>query len=310
VKLRRIELRGVRGLPDGAFDLVDPRSGEAHRLVLVTGPTASGKTRLLEAIVAAKEQIAPYAGPPLASSWIRPGGEAARIALGFDLSESERGYGALDQPTAVAEAMFKHAGGVLPEDDGIVAVLRRYEHGDEAGKFEYFPALRSIPTNGIGVGLSAFEQRALRASGDARKYGCVVRIVYDLAGGGPMAERFAEHLARLSPTCRFQRAPVNDAFPRCFRRAGDDEARSLKELSSGETDAVIFAAIAALIGLGRSIVLVDTPEMHADPEAVPALVQGLLSLGEDVQVIAATRSQALLKAALPGQVVDLGKVRP
>jgi hypothetical protein len=229
--------------------------------------------------------------------------------MAFDLSEGERSYGALEQPTAVAEAVFRHAGGTLPEDDGVVAVLRRYEHGDEAGKFEYFPALRSIPTNGVGVGLSAFEQRTLRASGDSRKFACVVRIVYDMATGGPMAERFAEHLARLSPTVRFQKAAVNDAFPRCFRRASDDEARSLKELSSGEIDAVIFAAVASLIGLGSSIVLVDTPELHADPEAVPALVQGLLSLGPDVQVIAATRSPALLRAAQPGQVVDLGKVQ-
>jgi hypothetical protein len=308
VKLRRVELRGVRTLPDAAFDLVDPRSGAPLPLVLVTGPTASGKTRFLEAILAAKEQIAPYTAPPSAAAWIRPDGDTARIALTFQLDERERAYGALDEDVVSAEAILRRRGGVSPEDDGIVAVLRRYEHGDDAGKIEYFPALRSIPANGIGVGLSAFEQRSLRASGDARKYACVVRVIYELAAGGPRAERFAAALARLSPTCRFEPAPALDAFPRCFTGLHGGPARGLDELSHGEVDAVIFAATATLIGLGRSIVLVDTPELFCDPAFLPAFAEGLLALGEDVQVIAATRAPELLRAASPGQVIDLGAV--
>jgi hypothetical protein len=299
----------VRALPDGIFDMVDPRTGAAHPLVLVTGPSASGKTRFLEAVMAAKEQIAPYAAQPSAAGWIRPDGESARVALTVELDERERAWGALDESVVTADAMFRRAGLPLREDDGIVAVLRRYEHGDEAGKFEYFPALRSVPASGVGVGLSAFEQRGLRASGEARKYACVVRIVYELAAGGPQADRFADLLARLSPSVRFQKAAVTDAFPRCFSGAYDKSgARHLGELSQSEVDAVIFAATATLIGLGKSVVLVDTPELFVDPAFLPRFVEGLLALGPGAQVIAATRSPDLLRAAAPGQVVDLGGV--
>lgn len=309
MKICRIELRGVRGLPDASFDTVDPRTGRPHRLVLVTGPSASGKTRLLEAILAAKELIAPYAAPPETSPWIRPGAGSARVGLLLELDDAERAWGGLDTNTVPAEAVFQHKGGFPPEDDGVTAVLRRYEHGDDTGKFEYFPANRSIPANGLGLGLTPFQQRSVRATGDARKYACLTRVVYELStGGGARASRFAEALARLSPTCRFEPTPSASALPPCF--PGRDGPRTLNELSASEIDAVIFAATASLIGLSRSIVLVDTPELHADPEAVPALLEGLLSLGEDVQVIAATRAPALLHAAQPGQVIELGRVRP
>jgi len=304
VKLRKVAFRGVRGLADGSYDLTDPRSGEPHSLVLVTGPAASGKTRFLEAVIAAKEWIAPYGGRPVAATWVRPAETAAKVALTWQLTPDEQAYGALRESTAETESIFTTVGASLPEDDGVVAVLRRYEHGHASGKLEYFPAMRPIPSHGLGTGLSAFEQRPLRASGDPRKFSTVVRVVHELAAGGPTADYFADILGRLSPTCRFEPAHSADAFPRCFQ--GPLGPRSLRELSSSETDAVVLAATAVLLGLSHSVVFIDSPELHADPTFVPALAEGLLSLGQDVQVIAATRSPELLRAAKPGQVVTLG----
>lgn len=304
MKIGKVAFRGVRGLPDGSWDLTDPRSGEPWPLVLVTGPSASGKTRFLEAIVAAKEWIAPYGGRPSAASWVRPGDTAAKVSLSWRLTPEEQGYGALESATADTESIFTTVGAVSPEDDGIVAVLKRYEHGHESGKIEYLPAYRPVPTAGVGVGLSAFEQRPLRASGDPRKFASVVRVVHEVSGGGPTGEYFGELLARLSPTCRFVPAAATDAFPRCF--SGPSGARSIRELSSSELDAVVLASTVVMLGLSRSVVLVDSPEIFADPAFVPRLAEALPTLGEGVQVIAATRSPELIRAVSPAQVITLG----
>lgn len=304
MKLRKAVFRGLRGLADGAFDLTDPSTGEPSSLVLVSGPPASGKTRFLEAVVAAKEHVAPYAARPQIQQWIRPGETAAKVALTWRVTAEERTYGALAEADADTEAIFTTVGATFPEDDGIVAVLKRYEHGHAAGKIEYLPALRPVPTNGLGAGLSAFEQKSLRATGDPRKLASVVRVVHELSGGGPTADYFAAILERLSPTCRFEPAHAHDAFPRCF--PGPWGPRSVRELSSSELDAVVLAAIAVLVGLSHSLVLIDSPDLFTDPAHVPHLADGLLSLGQDVQVIATTRSPEAWRAAKPGQVITLG----
>jgi hypothetical protein len=304
MKLHKVAFRGLRGLADGTYDLTDPATGEPASLVLVTGPQASGKTRFLEAILAAKEHIAPYAARPQVAPWLRPGESAAKVALTWHLTPEERSYGALADSGAETESIFTAASAQPPEDDGIVAVLRRYEHGHAAGKIEYVPAHRPVPTTGLGTGLSAFEQKPLRTSGDPRKFASVVRVVHELSSGGPTADYFAAILERLSPACHFEPATAADAFPRCF--PGPWGARSVRELSSGELDAVVLAATAVLIGLSHSLVLVDAPDLFTEPAGVPRLAEGLLSLGQDVQVIATTRSPEAWRAARPGHVITLG----
>lgn len=304
MKLAKVAFRGVRGLADGSWDLTEPRTGEPWPLVLVTGPSASGKTRFLEAILAAKEWIAPYGPRPSAAGWVRPSEGAAKVSLGWRLTAEEQAYGALEGASAETESIFTTAGAGAPEEDGIVAVLKRYDHGHETGKLEYFPAYRPVPTAGVGVGLSPFEQRPLRASGDPRKFASVVRVVHEISAGGPTADYFADILSRLSPTCRFEAATAVDAFPRCFR--GPSGPRSLRELSASEVDAVVLAATSVMLGLSHSLVLIDTPELFVDPSFIPSLAEGLLSLGEGAQVIAATRSPELLRAVAPGQVITLG----
>lgn len=307
MKLRRIVFKGVRGVADCAFDLTDPTTGEPHSIVFVTGPSASGKTRFLEGIFAAKELIAPYAARPAAAPWVRPGEPAAKISLTWHLTPEEQGYGALGQATADTESIFSSAYFPPPEDDGIVSVLGRYEHGHTTGKMEYFPANRTIQLSGISAGLSAFEQKPMRPTADPRKFASVVRVVHELSSGGPTADYFAALLERLSPTVRFEAATSTDAFPRCF--TGEHGPRSVRELSSSEADAVLIAGISVLVGLSRSVVLIDLPDLYTDPSFIPYLAAGLVSLGEDVQVIAATRAPQAFGAVKPNQVLTLGGVR-
>jgi hypothetical protein len=308
VRIGRVSCRGVRGVPDGAWDFSDARGTAPHRLVVLAGRSACGKTRLLEAIFAAKELVAPYAAIPNPASWIRSGSTAAKVAIRWHLDDLEAAHGGLEGRVAETESIFA-AGALDPEDDGIVAVLRRYEHGHASGKLEYFPASRSIPMHGVGVGLSAFEQKVLRPTSDARKYASVTRVLRDLAAGGEQASFFGHLLAQLSPTCRFEPTSAVEVTPRCFRAAnghGGGGARTLLELSASEADAVLFAATATLIGLSYSVVLIDRPELHADPSFVPKLLDGLLALGREPQIIVATGSAEVRAAAASrGAVVSL-----
>ncbi len=308
MRIGRVSCRGVRGVPDGAWSFHDGRgdgggSGAPHRLVVLSGRSASGKTRLLEAIFAAKELVAPYAAVPNPASWIRPGAAAAKIAVRWHLDDLEAAHGGLEDRVVETESIFA-PGSPDPEQEGIVAVLRRYEHGHASGKLEYFPASRSIPLHGVGVGLTPFEQKMLRSSSDPRKYACVVRVLRDLAGGGEQASFFGHLLAQLSPTCRFEPSSAVEVSPRCFRGLGSGGgARSLLELSASESDAVLFAATATLIGLSYSVVLIDRPELHADPSFVPKLLDGLLALGREPQIIVATSSAEVRAAAATRGVV-------
>ena len=98
MKIRKLSVDGFRGLPDRELSLLDPRTDAAFGLVLVTGPRASGKTSLLEAIIAAKEQIGPY-GPELsASSLVRLDATAAKVRVEWELSGAERARYGIETP--------------------------------------------------------------------------------------------------------------------------------------------------------------------------------------------------------------------
>ena len=56
----------------------------------MTGEPGSGKSSLLEIIVAAKEDAGPYGAPRFLSSWIRPGEAAAKITATWHLDEEEQ----------------------------------------------------------------------------------------------------------------------------------------------------------------------------------------------------------------------------
>jgi energy-coupling factor transporter ATP-binding protein EcfA2 len=304
MKIQHVTFLGVHGVADASYDFTNPQTGAPHDVVVVTGGAASGKTRFLEALVAAKEAIAPYGPPAAPGAWIARGAPAAKIALGFWLDDEERTYANAADPVAAAEATFtaERARGIA--DEGLVAVLGRYTHERRTGKLEYFPATRRLPTLGPFGGLHVLEQRIARAGKDPRKYGFVVRFLRDLAESAPLAEAFAHRLAALSSTCRYERERAPGGVPRCLRSRGQAPVPP-HELSDGEQDAVLIAATAVAIELVRSLVLVDRPDLFADPTALRALVAGLRGLGDDNQLFLASSSPDLVAAAEPAYVVRL-----
>lgn len=317
MKIQRVTFLGVRGVGDATLDLTahgaqrtqgthrtqgmqgTQRAGEPHDTVVITGPSASGKTRMLEALVAAKEAIGPYGLPPVGEPWIGAG-SAAKIVLTFHLDAAERDYAGTSSPTLEAEVIFGPERARSEASEGLRAVLDRYSHDPAQGKLEYFPASRRVPPHAPFAGLGTTEQRLGRAGKDPRKYSFVVSLLRALEHDKPRAAGFAARLEALSPTCRYLPGST-DVIPRCFSSRGGPAA-TVTELADGEADAVIFAATAVTVGLDRSIVLIDRPDLHLDDPA--HLLGGLAALGQHNQLFL-TAGPALAAAAAAAGVAQV-----
>jgi hypothetical protein len=304
VKLCRAEFLAIRGVPDVTWNLARTAAGTAVEVGVVTGGPASGKTRLLEAILAAKEIIAPYSLPVDGRLWLRPGESAAKIELTFtlDLEEQRRAGGA---PAMVhAEALFTPSGCHADVDDAFASILDRYEHGPDLGKVDYYAANRGIAPTGPMHGTSAIEQRTYRLGRDARKYSFIPRLLRELDADPERRAWFSKTLTALCPWLTYAPSSVGDG-QRCFSGRSGAPA-SATELSTTESEAVLFAGTAAMVHLDRSIVLIDRPEQSAGERSIAAWVAAARQLGDDMQLILATSSPALLASVDPAAVLDLG----
>ncbi len=306
MKIARVSFLGIRGLVDATHELGNPSTGEPHALVVVTGPAASGKTRFLEAIVVGKEVAAPYGGLVSSEGWLRGPEEAAKITIDWSLSAQERSFAGLEGPTATTEALFYGDATRAEIDEGVQTLLERYEHDHAKGKLEYFPSNRHIPRYGGGHGLEAIHQRLLRPTNDERKYSFVPRLVDALRRDPARAEYFSTLLGYLSSTVKLS-AVADPSEPLATFTSIDGFLAQAHELSSSESDAILFAATATLLCLSSSVILVDRPELHVHPEAATRFVQALCSLGRDNQVIVATTSHEILASVDPSQIVRLGR---
>lgn len=304
MKLCRAEFLAIRGVPDVTWNLARTAAGTPVDVGVVTGGPASGKTRLLEAILTAKEIIAPYSLPVDGRPWLRPGESAAKIELTFILdAEEQRRAGGV--PAMVhTEALFTPAGCHADVDDAFASVLDRYEHAPDLGKLDYYAANRGIAPAGPMHGTSAVEQRLYRLGRDSRKYSFIPRLLRELDASPGRRDWFGKALTSLCPELAYAPSSVGDG-QRCFSSRGGAPA-SATELSSTESEAVLFAATAALVHLDRSIVLIDRPEQSAGERSIAAWVAAARHLGDDTQLILASRSPALLASVDPAAVLDLG----
>lgn len=302
MKIQRVTYLGVRGVPDLALDFLDPATDTPHDLVVLSGPPAAGKTRALEALAAAVDAVAPH-GPAIAGApWIGAG-SAAKVIFAAHLDEEERAYAGGEAVAYEAEVTFLPDRVDASADEGLMAVLERYDHQHRTGKVEYFPSSRRLTLEQPWAGLSALEQAARGTGKDARKYSFVPRFLRALEPGSAPARAFADALASLSPTCRYQHAPAAPGLPRCFT-SRHGAAVTAAELSHAEADAVLIAATAIAVQLTRSIVLIDRPELHVPKASVPGFVAGLRALGEDNQLLLASAAPAV-HAAEGAFVVEL-----
>ncbi len=306
MKISHLALRGVLALPDLECDFVSAATGRPHDLIVISGPPASGKTRLVEALLAAFEAIGPYQGIVRASDWYRDPLRGARAELGIWLDEDERQQTKATEQLVRAVVSFDSNGIVVDADRGVRRLLSRYDHDPTHGKREYFPENRQRAWGARTDGLGTFEQCLLRSSRDSQKYSFVPTFLAELESEPTRARVFSDGLERLSPTVRYSPASRAAGATACFKNRGGDGVR-YAELSSSEADAVLMAATVAMIGLGRSLAFLDRPERSVSPDRLIAWVHNLAGLGGDNQWFVASSDDRLASAVQPSQRISLAQ---
>lgn len=315
MKIKRIITNGFRGLPDRTFDFTSPRTGAPADLVLVTGPSGSGKTSLLEAILAAKEDVAPYGLKRAASAFIRPGETAAKVRVDWVLAQDERARVGATGADLSSESIFApNLFASIDHDPSLVALLGEYDVDPALSKVEYFHASRRIPRGGapsmatIGV---PDAERLARLTRDDAKYALVPQYVAEASlglhdkGGKRGAERLAEAFGKLCRTR--QLAGVEQVGRTLVPRFADARGTAVgpDELSDSAKQALLFAVTFLRSGIEGSLVLIDTPELHIPEPEVGAFVAALAGLGLGNQLVIATGSPGLVASHPEALVVSM-----
>ncbi|MBL9021526.1 MAG: hypothetical protein JNL21_04975 [Myxococcales bacterium] len=320
MRIRKVSFDGVRGLPDKEFDLTDSKTGWAARLVVVTGAQSSGKTSFLDAIVAAKEHVGSYGSPPGSASVVRAGEEAAKIRVEWELSQLERDRYGLVEPTVVAETLFGDAVVAPPDPNpALAALLSEYDPDPEFGKVEYFHASRRLPV-GASVDLTKAAgtqaDKMMRLEKSDAKYTGLVRFVVEAGlgldvdpSGNPRPPGRTKRA--FEALCSSKRlgglySAEGTVLPGFFDSQGN--AYGLGQLSDSELEAFLFSVSFVRSGLAGarsgSLVLIDTPEKHVGTEDAVRFIEALSRLGEENQLVVATRSRELAAAAT--RLITLG----
>jgi hypothetical protein len=333
MKIAVLRAQGFRGLPDQTFNFTHLGSGAPLDVILITGETSSGKTSLLEAIIAAKEDVGAYGTPPAQATYLRVGAPTARLEATWLLSAGEAHRAGLNDRLVSTTSVFGQGAPALPEHPSGLRTLFR-EHSPEAtrGKVEYFHAERTLPA-GRGVRYRGEPAKTadarLRLTTSGEKYRLLRDYIVSriLASGASLVETLrergialrttqpdAEHRlgAILRPFVPDQElagiAPEGDGYRVLFRsRAG--AVVDLDDLGTSDRHALLVALTFERLGLNHSLVLIDSPELHVHPRRHADFFASLVGLGRDNQIIAATTSREVLSAARADQIIDLSRPR-
>lgn len=308
MKISRFAASGVASLPDLDCDFLSPATGRPHDLIVVSGPAASGKTRLCDLILATLEAAGGYLGIVSPHDWYADPSRGARAEVDLWLDEGPSPDGSAPPAPARGRAVVRFgAHGVGVEIERSVARrLSRYDHDPAHGKREYFHEGRQRAWGAREDGMGPHEQALLRCTKDPQKYSFVPGFLATLRIDEGRRRAFAQNLELLSPGVRFSPAERIDEPTACFVTK-DGRRPAYADLSSAEADAVIIAATAALIALNHSIVVLDRPELYVAPDRLVDWVQALTQLGEGNQWIVATSDDGLVSSVDRSQHIALGK---
>jgi energy-coupling factor transporter ATP-binding protein EcfA2 len=317
LKLTRVTLRNVRNLPDGDIAFAHP-DGRPFEVALVTGPSAAGKTTLVEAIAMAKERVAGNGRAARPRAFLRHGASNGLVELTLLLDVSERQRAGVVEP--VVRLTVQLSGALDDHDARVVALLR-------SSSMDYFPARRRLASSFEPV--TAFEwttdegvEARMRLSNDPDKYRGLVPWIRDalLGAATQLASRirdtglvlgselpdalapFRQMLASLCPWLRLGGLARDGATPMFARNDGSTPA--LPDLSDAELDAVLISASWQRARPEHGIVLIDRLDLHAHPSDQLRWLQTLTSAGDN-QLVVATSSEALLRGVPAAQHVEM-----
>ncbi len=137
--------------------------------MLVTGGPASGKTRLLEAIIAAKEDVGAYAARPPHASLVCEGHDGATLRATWLLSPWEQARAEVDDARVTTVSVFGEDKPVA-HPEGLSALFRADARASGSWKVEYFHAGRSLPAGAGEPPTSDGVEAPLRLGTSVEKY--------------------------------------------------------------------------------------------------------------------------------------------
>lgn len=302
MKLFEIETIGVRGLADGTYATRDGE-GTPSAFVVVTGPPGIGLTTFVEAIAFTAGRLA-NAGAVDPAQVLRVGGAVAAMRSAWWVDDDERRWGGLAEQVTRAQVNFDRGGlATVDADPGLLGLMGRYDHTREVSKVVLFPARRVA--DDVPSGISDFEaaQRMMRFSNVPTKYAGLQRALASRVEDEATWDLARQLHDELSPSAKL--AGLN-GFGQLEFTARAGVRVPLFRLSASERSAFVFAACVALMGLDRSVVLVDTPEAGLPIGLAAKWIAALRERTPDAQWIVASRDPEVVALAGKG-LIDLGR---
>lgn len=328
MKLRKLTIRDLGGLRDRTLSFTEPNSSTPRPVTLITGPSCSGKTSLLRAIAAAKEAVGAYGAAPQPIDMVHPGPEA-RIDAEWGLSPHEKRVAEEKESLSVTWAM---ATGDLPEvSHKLREAFGRFSRDPDRPKIELFSSKRTMDTTKISPllpnlpdeleGRSRLRDTPLKYAGILRAMNeAVLRQASETATvleergvtfRGQMPDSLAAYktaVAKVCPSVRLHSVePRERVRPLVWLHTKEGRRVELMDLADSELQGFLFACAFTWLGLNRSLILIDTPELHIHPGDHARFFQAICDLGRDNQIIAATSSPAVLASVSPDQIIDLAR---
>jgi hypothetical protein len=304
MKLLEIETRSVRALPDEVRSVERDRNGGGN-LTVVTGPPSVGLTSFLEAIAASVAVLGTGIGlAPTEIVCARA--EHAMVRTTWALDADERAFGGFNEEKTTADVFFRRgAQGRCDADPGLLGLMSRYDHQVETSKVVYLPARRVTDGGFPAFGDFLGEAKLKRLSPAPDKFvGVPAALVKHASGFGEKArfDAVADLFAALVTTARL--APVDPSGqPQFILSAGGRV--TLRELGLAERNAFVLASAPILMGLARSVILLDTPELGLAPGVAARWLDTLRAALPDAQWIVATRDAALVERVEPAARIEL-----
>jgi hypothetical protein len=310
MRIVSLEATGVRGLTDGAWTIAaDPsRPGGA---TVVTGPPQSGLTTFLDAIASSAARLTVGGPSPDTADVLHAGGKIAMIRTTWWLEPEERAFGGVLEETLDAEVVFQRDElGRVDADPALLGLMSRYDHSNEISKVVLLPA-RRVADGGAPM-LSDFEsdQRLSHLSPSVGKFAGLSGALVKHASGFGERARFEGVQRLFGALCATAQLSGVTPTGSLEFRLGSGARLPLHRLSLGERNAFVLAAMVVLLGLERSVILLDTPELGLAPGVAARWLEALSAATPEAQWIVASRDPAVVASAPPAARIALGRGAP
>jgi hypothetical protein len=273
----------------------------------VTGPCASGKTTFLDALVAAKEKVAPYgAGDSRWARLIPEGKRAAKVVLSWETDATERERLHLEEELVSTEAIIGDALAPPARYPKAITSLLGTLSDEPYGRVFYLHDTRQLPTP---VSFGADESgRTHRLTSRNQKF----VDVYPLLTLPELAQaraRASQYLGSLFPDLEVKGVVLQSGtYEPMLASRGSGALRPFSTLSASERQATLIALHLARVEPARS----RDPRRYARARLrrrrAVRLLRAMLSWGHDNQLILATASKSLASAVSASRLVGAVRV--